>query len=34
MGELLAWWNSLNFFYKFIVGAPIVFVIAAATGLE
>lgn len=34
MGELLAWWNSLNFFYKFIVGAPIVFVIAAATGLD
>jgi hypothetical protein len=34
MAEVLAYWNSLNFFYKFIAGAPIVFVIAAATGLE
>jgi peptidylprolyl isomerase len=34
MAEVLAYWNSLNFFYKFIAGAPIVFVIAAATGLD
>jgi len=32
--EVLAYWNSLNYFYKFIVGAPIVFVLAAITGLD
>lgn len=34
MANFIAYWNSLNLFYKFIVGAPIFFIFAAATGLD
>jgi len=32
--DVIAWWNSLNLFYKFMVGAPIFFIIAGITGLD
>lgn len=32
--EMVAYWNSLNYFYKFLVGAPIFFIFAALTGLD
>jgi len=28
------YWNSLNYFYKFTVGAPIIFIIGGLTGLD
>jgi len=32
--DIVAWWNSLNLFYKFIAGAPIFFLFAGLTGLD
>lgn len=32
--DVIAYYKSLNLFYKFIVGAPIFFLFAAATGLD
>ncbi len=32
--DIIDYWNSCNLFYKFMVGAPIFFLFAAATGLE
>jgi len=32
--DIINYWNSLNLFYKFLVGAPIFFIFAAATGLD
>ncbi|VEU44849.1 unnamed protein product [Pseudo-nitzschia multistriata] len=34
VADAIAYWNSLNLFYKFLVGAPIFFLFAAATGLD
>jgi hypothetical protein len=31
---LLNYWDSLNFFYRFMFAAPIIFIIGAITGLE
>jgi peptidylprolyl isomerase len=31
---IIEYWNSMNLFYKFIVGAPIFFIFAAMTGLD
>lgn len=32
--DFIDYWNSLNYFYKFMVGAPLFFLFAAATGLD
>ena len=32
--DIIDYWNSCNIFYKFMIGAPIIFIIAGITGLE
>lgn len=32
--DIIDYWNSCNLFYKFMIGAPIFFIFAAATGLD
>lgn len=34
IGDVVAYWNSMNLFYKFLVGMPIFFLFASATGLD
>lgn len=34
MADAIDWWNSLNFFYKFMAAAPVFFIFARITGLD
>lgn len=34
IADAINWWNSLNFYYKFMVGAPIFFIICRALGID